>query len=45
MIQTTLRLPDRLYVILKKKAKERGMTMNAYIVSLLWGEGKIGGNI
>lgn len=36
MIQTTLRLPDELYEVLRVEAKRRGMTMNAYLISVLW---------
>lgn len=36
MIQTTLRLPDRLYVVLKAEAQKRGMSMNAYLINILW---------
>lgn len=33
---TTIRLPDELHKALKEKAEKRGMTLNAYLVSLLW---------
>lgn len=36
MVQTTLRLPDRLYVVLKAEARKRGMSMNAYLIGVLW---------
>lgn len=36
MIQTTLRLPERMYKVLKVEAKKRGMTMNAFVISVLW---------
>ncbi len=36
MIQTTLRLPEELYKSLKAEARKRGMTMNAYLISVLW---------
>lgn len=36
MKQTTLRLPDKLHKELKKEAEQRGMTLNAYIISVLW---------
>lgn len=36
MVQTTLRLPGELYEALRGEAKRRGMTMNAYLVSVLW---------
>lgn len=36
MKQTTLRLPDELHKELKREAEQRGMTLNAYIISVLW---------
>lgn len=36
MVQTTVRLPDELYQRLKKEAREKGLSMNAYAISLLW---------
>lgn len=36
MVQTTIRFPAELYHRLKKGAKERGLTLNAYVVSALW---------
>ncbi len=36
MIQTTLRLPEKMYEVLKVEAKKRGMTMNAFVISVLW---------
>lgn len=33
---TTIRLPEELHNKLKREAKKRGMTLNAYIVSTLW---------
>lgn len=36
MKQTTLRLPEKLHKELKKEAGQRGMTLNAYIISVLW---------
>ena len=32
MIQTTIRLPEKLYKKLKKEAKERGLTFNALVL-------------
>lgn len=37
MVQTTIRLPERLYVALKAEAQKRGMSMNAYLIGILWG--------
>lgn len=36
MIKTTIRFPEKLYKELKKMAKDRGMTLNAYVLSVLW---------
>lgn len=36
MIQTTIRMPGELYQRLKNLAKSRGMTLNAYLISVLW---------
>lgn len=36
MIQTTIRLPEKLYENLKQEAKKRGMSLNAYLISVLW---------
>lgn len=36
MKQTTIRLPEELHKQLKAEAKERGMTLNAYVISVLW---------
>ena len=33
---TTIRLPDKLHKKLKEEAKQKGMTLNAYIISILW---------
>ncbi len=33
---TTIRLPDELHEKLKSQAGQKGMTFNAYILSLLW---------
>lgn len=33
---TTIRLPDELHKALKTEAKEKGLTLNAYLVSILW---------
>ena len=33
----TVRAPDELRRMLKKKAQERGITMNALILQILWG--------
>lgn len=36
MVQTTLRMPEKLYVQLKKQAKEKGLSVNALIIGILW---------
>lgn len=36
IIQTTIRMPKSLYKSLKKKARERGQTINGLIVGILW---------
>ncbi len=36
MIQTTIRFPEKLHKRLKKEAKSRGMSLNAYVISVLW---------
>lgn len=33
---TTVRFPDELHKRLKQEADKRGMTFNAYIISILW---------
>ncbi len=33
---TTLRLPDELHEKLKSQAERKGMTFNAYLLSVLW---------
>ena len=34
--QTTIRLPEELHKKLKRLADEEGLTLNAYIISVLW---------
>lgn len=36
IIQTTIRMPKSLYKCLKKKAMERGQTVNGLIIGILW---------
>lgn len=36
MVQTTFRLPDQLYQTLKQEAGNRGLSVNAYVINLLW---------
>lgn len=36
MVQTTIRLPEKLYEKLKLEAKKKGMSLNAYLLSVLW---------
>lgn len=38
MVQTTIRLPEKLYEKLKLEAKKRGMSLNAYLISVLWAD-------
>lgn len=33
---TTMRIPDELHKFLKAEAERRGLTFNAYLISLLW---------
>lgn len=35
MIQTTIRIPEKLYEQIKQQAKERGMTVNGFIIAIL----------
>lgn len=35
MIQTTIRVPEKMYRRIKKQAKERGLTMNGFILAVL----------
>lgn len=35
---TTIRLPDELQKNLKERAEKRGMTLNAYLISILWNQ-------
>lgn len=41
MVQTTIRFPEKLYKKLKKEAKSRGMSLNAFVISMLWDERKL----
>lgn len=36
MIQTTIRVKNDLYDLVKRTAKKRGVTVNGLIVSILW---------
>lgn len=38
MVQTTIRFPEELHRKLKKEAKEKGLTMNAFVINALWKE-------
>lgn len=40
MVQTTIRFPEKLYKKLKKEARSRGMSLNAFVISMLWDERK-----
>ncbi len=33
---TTIRFPDELHKLLKDEAEKKGLTFNAYLISLLW---------
>ena len=35
VVQTTLRIPEEMYKQIKRQAKERGMTVNGYIIAVL----------
>lgn len=37
MVQTTIRMPEELHKQLKAEAKKRGLTLNAYMISILFG--------
>ena len=39
---TTIRPPDKLHEKQKQEAKQKGMTLNAYINSVLWNRWKAG---
>ena len=34
---TTIRLPEELHRALKENAKKKGVSLNAYILEILWG--------
>lgn len=36
MVQTTLRVPEALYIRIKEEAQRKGMTLNAYVLNILW---------
>lgn len=36
MIQTTIRIPEKLYEKIKRCAKEKGMSVNSFILVILW---------
>ena len=35
MVQTTLRIPEKLYEQIKEQAKQRGMSVNGFIIAIL----------
>lgn len=35
MVQTTLRIPEKLYEQIKEQAKKRGMSVNGFIIAIL----------
>ena len=37
---TTIRLPDELHRRLKAEAEKKGLTLNGYLVSILWKQGR-----
>lgn len=36
MVQTTIRIPEELYQRVKKVVREKGLSINAYVINLLW---------
>lgn len=40
MVQTTIRIPDELHKKIKVIAKEKGLTLNALLIQMLWNESK-----
>lgn len=36
MIQTTIRMPEKLYKEIKREAKEQGVSVNSFIITNLW---------
>ena len=38
---TTIRLPDQLHEQLKEEAKKKGITLNAYIINILWNRNEV----
>ncbi len=35
MVQTTIRMPEKLYDQIKEQAKKRGVSVNSFIISVL----------
>lgn len=33
---TTIRVPDKLHQEIKKEAEKKGLTLNAYLLGILW---------
>ena len=42
MVQTTIRLPEELYNKIKKQSKQRGISINSYIIRILYNKEKEG---
>lgn len=42
MVQTTIRLPEELYNKIKKQSKQRGISINSYIITILYNKEKEG---
>ena len=40
MVTTTIRLPEELHRKLKEEAEKRGMTLNGYLLGVLWEQTK-----
>lgn len=36
MVQTTVRMPEKLHSSLKKQARKKGLSFNALILKVLW---------
>lgn len=39
MVQTTIRMPQKLYEQVKKQAKMRGVSVNSFIITILYEKG------
>ena len=45
MVTTTIRLPEELHKQLKEEAEKKGMTLNGYLLGVLWEQVKKGGGV